>query len=60
MLRHYAVSNQSILGHIAHLVGKEDAALAAYSQAARLLPEDEALQELVGSARCCLSTITRK
>jgi hypothetical protein len=50
MLRHYAASNQAILGHIAHLSGAEDVALSQYTRAAALLPADAALQELVHAA----------
>jgi spermidine synthase len=48
MLRHYAASNEAILGHIAHLVGSEAGALAQYAQGAKLLPGDPALRALVG------------
>lgn len=49
MLRHYAASNEAILGHIAHQVGSETGALAQYVAGAKLLPEDPAFRELVGS-----------
>jgi spermidine synthase len=55
MLRHYAASNQSILGHIAHLTGTEEVALAQYRWGVRLLPEDRALQELASAASWSLS-----
>ena len=54
MMRHYAASNGAILGHIAHLAGTEEAALAQYRQSVRLLPNDQALQELVRAASCSL------
>jgi spermidine synthase len=47
MLRHYAASNDLLLGHIAHLVGAERAALAYYLSGSRLLPGDPAVRELV-------------
>ena len=50
MLRHYAASNELILGHIAHLAGAEEAALAHYQRAAQLLPDDDAIQHLAQSA----------
>ncbi|HEV3449368.1 MAG TPA: hypothetical protein VG099_32330, partial [Gemmataceae bacterium] len=55
LLRHYAASNELILGHIAHFAGAEEAALSHYARAARLLPEDMAIQQLArfayGAAR---------
>jgi spermidine synthase len=48
LMRHYAASTESILGHIAHLVGSEAGALAQYVRGAKLLPDDAALRALVG------------
>jgi spermidine synthase len=42
MLRHYAASNEVLLGHICHLTGVETAALGHYLKASRLLPNDPA------------------
>jgi spermidine synthase len=55
MMRHYAASNASILGHIAHLAGTEETALARYHEGIQLLPDDRALQELVNEARSRLA-----
>ena len=49
MLRHFAASNEAILGHVAHLVGSEAGALAQYARGAKLLPDDAAFRALVGS-----------
>jgi spermidine synthase len=55
LLRHYAASNELILGHIAHFAGAEEAAQVHYARAAQLLPEDMAIQQLArfayGAAR---------
>ncbi|HEV3116700.1 MAG TPA: fused MFS/spermidine synthase, partial [Gemmataceae bacterium] len=45
-LRHFAASNELILGHIAHLAGADSAALPHYQRAAQLLPDDLAVQAL--------------
>jgi hypothetical protein len=50
MLRHYAASNEALLGHIAHLMGKEREALRHYVQGAQLLPDDRSFRELAYSA----------
>jgi spermidine synthase len=50
MLRHYAASNEVLLGHICHLTGVETSALGHYFKASRLLPEDSACLELVREA----------
>ena len=47
LLRHYAASNELILGHIAHLAGAEEAARSHYARSAQLLPDDFAIQGLV-------------
>jgi hypothetical protein len=50
MLRHYTASNELVLGHIAHLVGAEQAALRYYARGVQLLPDDPDLKELVVTA----------
>jgi len=50
MLRHYAASNEALLGHIAHQMGQEQEALRHYALGAQLLPEDKPFRELVYSA----------
>jgi spermidine synthase len=50
LLRHYAASNEAILGHIAHHLGDERGALGHYLQGAQLLPTDPAFKELVFAA----------
>jgi spermidine synthase len=50
MLRHYAASNAALLGHVAHQTGDEREALRHYTEGAKLLPGDRALQELVVTA----------
>src|SRR5208282_5049888 len=47
MLRHYAASNELILGHMAHVAGADQAALAHYILGSRLLPWDAGLEGLV-------------
>jgi spermidine synthase len=47
MLRHYAASNEALMGHVAFLCGSETEALAHYVTGAKLLPDDAALQRLV-------------
>jgi spermidine synthase len=49
-LRHYAASNEAILGHIAHHLGDERAALAHYLRGAQLLSSDPSFKELVFTA----------
>jgi spermidine synthase len=46
LLRHYAASNEVLLGHIIYHLGFPQAALAHYRGAARLLPEDRTLPGL--------------
>jgi spermidine synthase len=50
MLRHYAASNEALLGHIAHLSGHEADALRHYAEGAKLLPDDPAFRELTFTA----------
>jgi len=50
LLRHYAASNEAILGHIAHHLGDERGALAHYLRGAQLLSTDAAFKELVFTA----------
>jgi spermidine synthase len=59
MMRHYAASKEAILGHMAHLAGKERAALARYRRGAQYLPGDHALQELVSAASRRLGVVTQ-
>jgi spermidine synthase len=47
MLRHYAASNELLLGHIAHLAGADEASAAHYRNAAQLLPDDPAVHHLM-------------
>jgi hypothetical protein len=47
MLRHYAASNELLLGHIAHLAGADEASATHYWNAAQLLPDDPAVRHLV-------------
>lgn len=47
MLRHYAASNEVLLGHVALLAGTAGAALPHYALGAQLLPGDRGLQGLV-------------
>jgi spermidine synthase len=47
MLRHYAASNELVMGHIAHQVGAEKGALVHYLRGAQLLPADPAVKQLV-------------
>ena len=47
MLRHYAASNELLLGHVTDQMGKHGEAIVHYIQGARLLPADEGLRELV-------------
>jgi spermidine synthase len=47
MLRHYAASNEVLLGHVALLAGSAANALPHYVLGAQLLPRDSALQALV-------------
>jgi hypothetical protein len=49
MLRHYAASNELLLGHIAHFAGANDVALSHYQSAAALL-------NALGSAADCMSS----
>jgi hypothetical protein len=46
LLRHHAASNDELLGHVFYHLGHQQAALAHYRGASRLLPDDRALQEL--------------
>jgi spermidine synthase len=50
LLRHYAASNEALMGHVAHHSGDEVGALAHYLNGARLLPQDAAFRELVATA----------
>jgi spermidine synthase len=50
MLRHYAASNEALMGHVAHQAGAEAEALGHYLRGARLLPADAALRELVATS----------
>jgi hypothetical protein len=50
MLRHYAASNEAILGHIAVQGGDERDALQHYVIGGKLLPDDLAFRELVITA----------
>jgi spermidine synthase len=47
MLRHYAASNELILGHIAHWVGAEQEAQAHYAKSRQLLPTTFTVREAV-------------
>jgi hypothetical protein len=47
MLRHYAASNEALMGHVAAQVGDEADALNHYLRGAQLLPEDKSFRELV-------------
>lgn len=49
LLRHYAASNEALMGHVAHQTGDEPEALRHYFAGTRLLPNDPALQELVAT-----------
>jgi spermidine synthase len=53
LLRHYAASNEALLGHLAHWSGREDAALAHYLSGGLLIPQDSAFRALVRSAYEC-------
>jgi spermidine synthase len=46
-LRHYAASNEALLGHISYQTGDSRAALLHYAKGAQLLENDPALQQLV-------------
>jgi spermidine synthase len=50
LMRHYAASNEAILGHIAHHLGDEREALAHYLNGAQLLATDASFKELVFTA----------
>jgi spermidine synthase len=50
MLRHYAASNEALLGHVAHQLGDEQTALLHYAKASQLLPADPAFKELTFTA----------
>jgi spermidine synthase len=50
MLRHYAASNEALLGHLAHQRGNEQEALRHYVLGAQLLPDDRSFRELAYSA----------
>jgi spermidine synthase len=50
MLRHYAASNEALMGHVAWQAGDLRQALCHYLNGARLLPGDQALRELVAAA----------
>jgi spermidine synthase len=58
MMRHYAASNEAILGDMAYLAGTERAALERYRKGAQLLPGDHALQELVSAVSRKLGVAT--
>src|SRR5262249_17241374 len=47
LLRHYAASNEALLGHVAWLRGDGKAALRHYVEGAKLLPQDGSLKQLV-------------
>jgi spermidine synthase len=47
LLRHYAASNEILLGHIGYLTGAENNALGHYLRGCQLLPDDAACQELM-------------
>jgi hypothetical protein len=51
MLRHYAASNEALMGHVAYQAGAHPEALAHYLKGSWLLPEDLALRELAGACR---------
>jgi spermidine synthase len=46
-LRHYAASNEALLGHISYQTGDNNAALLHYAKGARLLDNDPAFRQLV-------------
>jgi spermidine synthase len=47
MLRQHAARNEILFGHLAHWSGDEETALAHYSRASVLLPDDDSLASLV-------------
>jgi hypothetical protein len=57
MLRHYVASNELLLGHLGHQLGKDAEALAHYLRAAQLLPDDADLRELVRWAYLRLESV---
>jgi spermidine synthase len=50
LLRHYAASNEALMGHVAHQAGDEAGALGHYVRGAQLLPGDAAFRELVATS----------
>jgi hypothetical protein len=49
LLRHFAASNEALMGHVAFFCGHETEALAHYLAGAKLLADDPAMQRLVVS-----------
>jgi hypothetical protein len=60
MLRHYAASNEALLGHICFQAGQEKDALQHYVKGAGLLNTDAAFQELVTASIFRAQRMARK